>query len=165
MPATEAPQPLTGKPDPEPGTETVTVETNMDTVVEEKAGEAVNKLPATTDEGINGLPAQHEVLAGETLYGIARQHNIAVMDIVRWNELDLNDGIKPGQILKLAGAKEETDAVPDGTLAEIVHDVEATDTLYSVARKYGVTIKELMEWNNKSDFTIHVGEKIKVLQR
>ena len=165
MPATEASQPFAGKPDPKPGTGTATVETNTDTVVEEKAEDAVNKLPATTDEGINGLPAQHEVLAGETLYGIARQHNIAVMDIVRWNELDLNDGIKPGQILKLAGAKEETDAVPDGTLAEIVHDVEATDTLYSVARKYDVTIKELMEWNNKSDFTIHVGEKLKVLQR
>jgi membrane-bound lytic murein transglycosylase D len=40
--------------------------------------------------------------------------------------------------------------------------VKSTDTLYSVARKYNVTIKELMEWNNKKDFTLAVGEKLTV---
>jgi membrane-bound lytic murein transglycosylase D len=45
---------------------------------------------------------------------------------------------------------------------EIEHEVKASDTVYSIARKYGVTIKELMEWNNKKDFTLSVGEKLKV---
>ncbi len=43
-----------------------------------------------------------------------------------------------------------------------LHEVKSTDTLYSVARQYGVTIKELMEWNGKKDFTVSVGEKLKV---
>jgi len=43
-----------------------------------------------------------------------------------------------------------------------VHEVKPTDTLYSVAHQYGVTIKDLMEWNGKKDFTLSVGEKIRV---
>jgi membrane-bound lytic murein transglycosylase D len=43
-----------------------------------------------------------------------------------------------------------------------IHEVKSTDTLYSVARQYGVTIKELMDWNGKKDFTLSVGEKLKV---
>ena len=45
------------------------------------------------------------------------------------------------------------------------HQVKASDTLYSVARQYGVSIKELMEWNDKKDFSLSVGEKLKVRSR
>ncbi|MEQ8423178.1 MAG: LysM peptidoglycan-binding domain-containing protein [Cyclobacteriaceae bacterium] len=45
-----------------------------------------------------------------------------------------------------------------------VHEVKSSDTLYSVARQYGVTIKELMEWNNKKDFSLSLGEKLRILQ-
>lgn len=110
---------------------------------------------------------EHKVLPGETLYGISRTYNVEVMDLVRWNDLDLNEGIKPGQVLQVQGASEQ-DTVASASVSppsEIIHEVRASDTLYSVARKYGVSIKELMEWNQKSDFNIHVGEKLKVLAR
>ncbi|MEQ8364070.1 MAG: LysM peptidoglycan-binding domain-containing protein [Cyclobacteriaceae bacterium] len=45
----------------------------------------------------------------------------------------------------------------------IVHEVKSSDTLYSVARQYGVTIKELMEWNEKKDFNLSLGEKLRIL--
>jgi membrane-bound lytic murein transglycosylase D len=109
---------------------------------------------------------QHVVQQGETLYAIARQYNVGVMDLVNWNQLDLQAGIRPGQVLKLA----EAHPVAEGMAApaerrEIEHEVRATDTLYSIARKYDVTIKELMEWNNKKGFTLSVGEKLKVMQK
>ncbi|MEP2670370.1 MAG: LysM peptidoglycan-binding domain-containing protein [Cyclobacteriaceae bacterium] len=46
----------------------------------------------------------------------------------------------------------------------IVHEVRSSDTLYSVARQYGVTIKDLMEWNEKKDFNLSLGEKLRILQ-
>jgi membrane-bound lytic murein transglycosylase D len=46
---------------------------------------------------------------------------------------------------------------------EIVHVVKSSETLYSVARKYGVTIQELKDWNDKSDSGLHVGEKLKIV--
>jgi membrane-bound lytic murein transglycosylase D len=105
----------------------------------------------------------HVVVAGETLYGIAKQHNVGVMDLVAWNNLNLKDGIRPGQVIKLiddqpVAAKNEGPKA----LATLEHEVKATDTLFSVARKYNVTIQELMEWNNKKDFDLVVGEKLTI---
>jgi len=46
----------------------------------------------------------------------------------------------------------------------LLHEVKTSDTLYSVARQYGVTIKELMAWNEKKDFSLSVGEKLIIFQ-
>ncbi|MBS1542325.1 MAG: LysM peptidoglycan-binding domain-containing protein, partial [Bacteroidetes bacterium] len=46
--------------------------------------------------------------------------------------------------------------------ADQFHDVKPSDTLYSVARQYGVTIKDLMEWNDKRDFSISIGERLRI---
>lgn len=46
-----------------------------------------------------------------------------------------------------------------------VHEVKPSDTLYSVARQYGVTIRQIMEWNGKKDFSLAVGEKLRVAGR
>lgn len=106
----------------------------------------------------------HLVKQGETLYGISKEYGVAVMDIVEWNGLVLQDGIKPGQVLKLRSPEDQAAAA---AAAERVteHIVRSTDTLYSVARKYNVTIKELMDWNHKKDFNLAIGEKLIVKGR
>lgn len=110
-------------------------------------------------------PTTHTVLQGETLYSIARQYNLGVMDLVNTNNLNLQESIKPGQVLKLSESQSiENSVVTSDKPVEVEHQVKATDTLYSIARQYGVTIKELMEWNNKKDFTLSVGERLKVKQ-
>jgi membrane-bound lytic murein transglycosylase D len=111
------------------------------------------------------------VQAGETLYGIAQHHQVSVMDLVTWNNLNLQQGIKSGQVLMVAGQKPEietqlTASVPQPVKSsEIEHVVKSTDTLYSIARKYSVTIKDLMEWNGKKEFSVSVGEKLTIKQR
>lgn len=111
-------------------------------------------------------PEQHVVQTGETLYAIAHRYNVGVMDLVNWNNLNLQVGIRPGQILKLSESQPvAVDVETSNKPTQIEHEVKSTDTLYSIARKYGVTIKELMEWNDKKDFTLSVGEKLKVIQK
>jgi membrane-bound lytic murein transglycosylase D len=108
--------------------------------------------------------SQHTVVAGETVYTIARRYQVGVMEIVQWNNLKLEAGIKPGQVLSLQVAEEN--ALTDlSSKLEIVHQVKPLDTLYSVARQYGVTIKELMDWNQKTDFNLTVGENLKILKK
>ena len=107
-----------------------------------------------------GKQKEHTVQPKETLYGIAHTYNVGVMDLAQWNNLNIQDGIKAGQILKVSDHQSiEQDLVGRTT---IEHEVRNTDTLYSIARKYGVTIKDLMEWNNKKDFNLAVGETIKI---
>lgn len=62
-------------------------------------------------------------------------------------------------------SQEMTTAMEDSATVNRIHEVKATDTLYSVARQYGVTIKDLLEWNDKKDFTLSVGEKLIVRSR
>ncbi|MDQ2658464.1 MAG: LysM peptidoglycan-binding domain-containing protein [Bacteroidota bacterium] len=113
---------------------------------------------------------QHVVKAKETLYGIARQYNLTVMEIVEWNGLSLQEGIKPGQVLKLSNGEDlmarAADAKNQSSQAQdsIVHEVKTSDTLYSISRQYNVTIQEIMEWNEKKDFSLRTGEKLKILR-
>lgn len=108
-------------------------------------------------------PTEHTVNAGETLYAISKKYKVGVMELVNWNNLNLETGIKTGQVLRLQ-PQEEVER-NENTPQELVHLVKASDTLHSVARQYGVTIKELMEWNQKKDFSLSVGENLKILKK
>jgi membrane-bound lytic murein transglycosylase D len=118
------------------------------------------------------LPAslQHTVKAGETLYGIAKLYNLAVMDLVTLNDLTLQQGIKPGQVLKLSSGEQSIADIPGkddqrkSLHEELYHVVKISDTLYSIARQYNVTIKQIMEWNEKKDFSLAVGEKLRIMR-
>lgn len=109
---------------------------------------------------------EHIVQTGETLYAIANQHEVGVMDLVNWNNLSLQEAIKPGQVIRLTESPSAppTEPAPVDPV-ELDHIVKPTDTLYSIARKYDVTIQDLMTWNDKKDFTLAVGEKLKVKRR
>jgi LysM repeat protein len=54
---------------------------------------------------------------------------------------------------------------PSNQTETIVYEVKTSDTLYSIARQFGATIKDIMEWNNKSTLTINPGEKLKIVKR
>jgi membrane-bound lytic murein transglycosylase D len=54
---------------------------------------------------------------------------------------------------------------PSNQTEIIVYEVKPSDTLYSIARQFGATIKDVMEWNNKSTLTINPGEKLKIVKR
>ncbi len=112
----------------------------------------------------------HTVKAGETLYAIANLYHMSVMDIVNLNDLNLQQGIHPGQVLKLAEAQNPKSVQPEDKTqnpmmnAGVFHEVKTSDTLYSIARQYSVTIKQIMEWNGKKDFSLSVGEKLKIMR-
>jgi hypothetical protein len=46
-----------------------------------------------------------------------------------------------------------------------VHVVQKSDTLYSIARRYGVTVQQLMAWNDKKDVSLMPGEQLKIADR
>lgn len=116
-----------------------------------------NMVPVASPEGM------HEVKAGETLYGIAKKYNLSVVDLKSLNDLGETVDLKPGTLLKVVADKNTV--VAEEITAEKIHEVKAEETLYSVARQYGVTIKELMDANGKKDFAVSVGEKLKIPAR
>lgn len=136
-----------------------------------QTSETTPSLGDTPAEAHLPLPVdrKHTVKAGETLYGIARLYNLSVMELVAANDLSLQEGIRPGQALKLSTG-ESAESVTTVALHEPVskkeffHEVKTSDTLYGIARQYNVTIQQIMEWNEKKDFSLVVGEKLKILR-
>lgn len=102
----------------------------------------------------------HTVLQGETLYAIARSYQLSVADLRTLNGLSGSMDIHPGQKLLVSEEMESLGDVPPENSQGVVHEVRPSDTMYSVARKYGITVKELMDRNQKEDFTLAPGEKL-----
>ena len=108
----------------------------------------------------------HRVEAGETLYAIAKKHGLSVDSLRAINQLAEAATLKPGQTLKIAVDEEvATGATAAPTVNEVIHEVKTSETLYSVARQYGVSIKELMECNAKKELSVSVGEKLRIPAR
>lgn len=106
----------------------------------------------------------HVVAAKETLYSIAGLYGVAVTDLLTWNKLKIADGLKIGQVL-VVKVPVRNEAEASVVAKAVIHEVKGSDTLYSVARQYNVTIKELMEWNKKADFSLAQGEKLTIWPR
>ena len=94
----------------------------------------------------------YKVKSGDTLWSIARNYGINVNTLKEVNNLDSNT-LSIGQVLY----------IPVNEVEEVTNDiytVKIGDTLYSIARKYNLTVDELMKLNNKSNNLLSVGEKL-----
>ena len=100
----------------------------------------------------------HVVQSGETLYRIGKQYGVTVADLYRLNP-SARQGIRVGERLVLP-AGVSTAASSD----EEFYAIKKGDTLYSIARRTGTTVRELMALNTflKSPDDIAVGMIIKL---
>ncbi len=106
----------------------------------------------------------HIVQRGETLYSISRKYNTTVTRLKELNNLT-SDYIAAGQKLIVEGSvKPENTNIPYNRLNEPAgrkyHVVQVDETLFSIARKYNITVQKLKELNNLKDNTIRVGQKL-----
>jgi len=125
----------------------------------------------------NGLSESASVAPGATLYlenkkpaggATTEPSAVAVLDeddSFGW-DTPMAQVEKKNPVLPDAKLVAPSDSVgPEQTNDAGIHEVKESDTLYSVARQYGVTIQELMNWNEKKDFSLAVGEKLKIRSR
>lgn len=88
----------------------------------------------------------YTVRPGDTAYSVARQAGTDVPTLLKLNDLTA-PGLRLGQVLKLpAGPKMPAPMQPAPT-APRSHTVEAGQTLYSVARLYGLKAAALQDFN------------------
>ncbi len=92
----------------------------------------------------------HIVQSGESLFSIAREYNLPVGDIRRWNQLQ-SDNLSPGMELKIGPPMRE-DAK--------IHTVQQGETLFAISRQYDATIAELQAWNGLDDYNLNVGQEL-----
>lgn len=94
----------------------------------------------------------YTVKSGDTLWSIAKNNGLSVDNLKELNNLTSNM-LTVGQKLKLS-----KDTVSD----ENVYVVKSGDTLYAIARKYGVSVDDLMSYNNLKSNSLSIGQVIKI---
>ncbi|MDX2456238.1 MAG: LysM peptidoglycan-binding domain-containing protein [Gammaproteobacteria bacterium] len=88
----------------------------------------------------------HKVHQGDNLWKIARQYDVTVNQVTRWNRLDGGALIKPGQQLVIW--KNGKASANGKHVRTVNYTVRAGDSLYRIARKFNVTISNLRRWND-----------------
>ena len=112
----------------------------------------------------------HTVQRGEYLLRIARQYGMS-LDELRALNPGVGDNVRVGQRLRVSGtpAPGAASAAPAPRAAAparaTTHRVASGDHLTNIARRYGVTVSQLKEWNNLSSDVIHVGQRLRVTAR
>ena len=92
------------------------------------------------------------VQKGDSLWSIANKFGITVDELVNYNNLS-SLTIQIGQELR----------IPTGVIQNpVIYTVQRGDTLWSIANKYGITVDELVNYNNLSSTTISIGQELKI---
>ncbi|MGB9561696.1 MAG: LysM peptidoglycan-binding domain-containing protein, partial [bacterium] len=110
----------------------------------------------------------HIVKRGDTIIKIAQQHGLSVNEILRINNLNRSSVIRPGDTIFLS----QESGNLRGSSGKMVqrekfeHIVKKGESLYSIARQYGVSIDDLVEWNElpSDNLLLRVGQKIFIMK-
>ena len=141
-----------------------------------KPGQSI-KLPdqpgvaSRAESGSRGVAAEDEravgptvVTAGkkDTLKGIAEKHGVSVETLAKLNHLKKPYRIKRGQKIKLPAPPAEErrqaqDTHGQAGRSQASYKVQAGDTLYSIARRFGTDAKTVAELNG-----MEAGESLKI---
>lgn len=101
----------------------------------------------------------HKVKYQETFFAVSKEYAVEIDEILEWNNLRLTDGLKMGQELKVLVPKARF-AKPKPLVELLTHEVQKGETMWAISKKYGVEVEDLKSWNNKSDNSLSLGEKL-----
>lgn len=119
--------------------------------------------PKFTATGPANNLTSHIVKSGETLYSIAQRYNVSANEIWDLNAESRN-GIKAGMSLTIPAPKEKssTSIASQRTSSLDTHTVLPKETLYSLSKKYKITIKELKKLNPELSNGLKIGQVIRI---
>lgn len=100
----------------------------------------------------------YTVKKGDTLYGIANSYNVTPNQLITFNNLS-NTILQIGQNIKIPiqNVSEE-----QKTTEFTEYTVKKGDSLYNIARIYGVSVNDIMKFNNLTTNLLSIGQIIKI---
>ena len=128
----------------------------------------------------------YKIQKGDNLSIIAEKYNVSVLDLKKWNNLKSNSVVS-GRILKInsneiAKDTKEQKVTPelnkkateteiasaetsDKNEIEVEYVVKSGDNLGSIAKKFGITLLELKEWNSLTSNNLALGKALIVSKK
>lgn len=100
------------------------------------------------------------VKVGDTLSQIALRYGTTVTEIARLNNIKNVNLIYPGQVLEIITNSNNSQ---ENQANRIIYTIRYGDTLSGIAKRYGVSIQNLVNWNNiKNPNLIYAGNTLVV---
>lgn len=97
----------------------------------------------------------YEVKPGDTLYGISNQYGVSVTELANLNNVTASN-LKVGQILKIPNSSGTN---PNNMF---MYTVQKGDSLWSIAKKYNTTVKDIMNLNNLTTSNLKIGQVLRI---
>ncbi len=107
--------------------------------------------------------ATYTVRSGDTLGSIAARAGTSIAALVRHNSLANPNLIRVGQALSLPGPAPAGSAPTAPAGGAQFHVVRAGDTISSVATRYGITQRQLIDANGLTGGMIYVGQRLNLV--
>lgn len=85
----------------------------------------------------------HTVQEGETFYSLSRRFGVSVEQLLWANRMQDPRQLRRGQVVIIP----QSSVVPQASEIGPTHRVERGETVYSLARRYGTTVEELLRLN------------------
>lgn len=127
-----------------------------------KEGEVVedDQLVFLQKKKNKGATAFHIVSEGETLHRIAQSEGIRLQNLLDYNDMTIDSEVKVGDRLYLQ-TEAPLSEVKGGYL---VHTVKEKETVYAISKKYGVTIEDILKWNELESTNLRKGQQLKIVR-
>lgn len=104
----------------------------------------------------------YTVRRGNTLSQIALSYNVSVSELVEINNIANPNLIYPGEKIRITNS-DSNELNPIDNSSDVYYIVKPGDTLYGIARKFGISINYILDNNYIANPNlIYVGQRIKV---
>lgn len=113
----------------------------------------------------------HIVQTGQSFWSIAIAYQVTIADLETWNNLSREIPLKAGQKLYIPGKNTAGYATPTpkgmitrstpGADGRVIHEVQAYQSLITIAQAYGVTVDQILALNGlQKDWPLQIGQKL-----
>ncbi|MGM9903854.1 LysM peptidoglycan-binding domain-containing protein [Enterococcus hirae] len=126
-----------------------------------------NSSTSTTNNNSTGK--RYTVKSGDSVWGISNAHGISMAQLIEWNNIK-NNFVYPGQSLIVSnGGSSATSNKPSTgtstpstgtTVSGTKYTVKAGDSVWGVSNKHGISMAQLIEWNNIKNNFIYPGQQL-----
>ncbi|MBO0482922.1 LysM peptidoglycan-binding domain-containing protein [Candidatus Enterococcus courvalinii] len=134
-----------------------------------------NSVTNPTDNG--STTATYTVKSGDSVWGIANAHGITMNQLIQWNNIK-NNFVYPGQRLTIKGEQSTGSSTnnsgsntnssgnsnPTNTQPSngSKYTVKSGDSVWGIANAHGITMNQLIQWNNIKNNFVYPGQQLVV---
>ena len=107
-------------------------------------------------------PTRYEVRSGDSLWRIAGRYNLSASTLAEWNNISTESILRPGQVLMFHSDPAVSQSTDNSSGNDTInYTVKSGDTLARIAKRFGVGVAKLIEWNDiQAENLIHPGQQL-----